>query len=74
MRKSVVRNASKVGERKNKMDCKISTFCKCCEGTGVQKNKEEINIKCPECNGTGQVPGYTISGNASTFKDKIKTK
>lgn len=28
--------------------------CKFCGGTGIQKNNEGINIKCPECNGTGQ--------------------
>ena len=28
--------------------------CKFCNGTGTQTNKDGLNIKCPECGGTGQ--------------------
>lgn len=27
--------------------------CKFCNQTGMQKDKDGINRKCPECNGTG---------------------
>lgn len=30
-----------------------SKNCKCCNGTGIQMNREGINIKCPACGGTG---------------------
>lgn len=29
-------------------------LCKCCNGTGIQKRKDGLNVKCPECNGTGR--------------------
>lgn len=28
--------------------------CKCCGGTGIQTNKDGINIICPCCGGTGK--------------------
>jgi len=34
--------------------------CKCCEGTGVQINKDLIKVICPCCNGTG-LPNGTIT-------------
>lgn len=27
--------------------------CKCCNGTGVQVNKDGLTVKCPCCSGTG---------------------
>lgn len=30
-----------------------SNTCKCCGGTGTQKNNEGIYVICPCCNGTG---------------------
>jgi|WetSurMetagenome_2_1015567.scaffolds.fasta_scaffold900957_2 hypothetical protein len=28
--------------------------CKCCCGTGIQKNKDDLWVKCSGCNGTGK--------------------
>lgn len=32
--------------------------CKCCQGTGIQKNKDMLNVYCPACRGSGESPYY----------------
>ena len=29
------------------------SWCRCCNGKGLQKRNDDIWIKCPCCNGTG---------------------
>lgn len=32
----------------------METKCKCCEGKGIQRKLDGINIICPCCNGDGE--------------------
>jgi len=38
----------------------MESKCKCCEGTGIQINKDLLKVICPCCNGTG-LPHGTVT-------------
>lgn len=57
----------------------LSSMCKCCNGRGIQQNKDGINIRCPECDGTGYWSVFKnsndrlLNGDWTCRKDKKLT-